>query len=257
MLVFLKCRPPPTPPLLARAVRLDASDEGVFGPAEIFPYLLVNIGSGVSIMLVEDASTMRRVSGTALGGSTFLGLCMALTSATTFEEALSLALLGSDEGINLTVGDIYGGDYSSVGLPANVVASFFGKVPRMNSEDLAAMPEADIARALLLLITNNIGQIAYLNALRCDVQRIYFAGNFLRHNRVSMWALSIGLSNWSSLDGRTMEAIFFKHEGYFGAVGGLLQTFGIRDGAGANSGSRSVSPSDLADSEAGTSTAAS
>ena len=41
--------------------------------------------------------------------------------------------------------------------------------------------QADIARALLMMISNNLGQVAYLNALREGCNRIYFAGNFFHH----------------------------------------------------------------------------
>ncbi|CAI7866066.1 unnamed protein product, partial [Closterium sp. NIES-54] len=45
----------------------------------IFPYLLVNIGSGVSILKVDGPQQYERVSGTNLGGGTFWGLGSLLT----------------------------------------------------------------------------------------------------------------------------------------------------------------------------------
>jgi pantothenate kinase len=42
--------------------------------SEIFPYLLVNIGSGVSIIKVTSSETYERISGTSLGGGTLWGL---------------------------------------------------------------------------------------------------------------------------------------------------------------------------------------
>lgn len=50
------------------------------GP-NIFPYLLVNIGSGVSILKVESEEEFERVGGTATGGGTFWGLGSLLTKA--------------------------------------------------------------------------------------------------------------------------------------------------------------------------------
>ena len=47
----------------------------------IFPYLLVNIGSGVSILKVESEEEFERVGGTATGGGTFWGLGSLLTKA--------------------------------------------------------------------------------------------------------------------------------------------------------------------------------
>ena len=121
-----------------------------------YPYILVNIGSGVSILLVKSENDYKRISGTSIGGGTFLGLCCLLTGCSTYEEAISLAtkgfsckyvyfyfllskckcnlllfffffyfidMKGDSTKVDKLVRDIYGGDYSRFGLPGNVVAS--------------------------------------------------------------------------------------------------------------------------------------
>jgi pantothenate kinase len=47
--------------------------------AGLWPYLLVNIGSGVSIGRVDGEGRYQRVSGTNIGGGTFWGLGRLLT----------------------------------------------------------------------------------------------------------------------------------------------------------------------------------
>ena len=61
----------------------DASHHYQFQSLEpdIFPYLLVNIGSGVSILKVESEDSYRRIGGTSMGGGTFWGLGSLLTKA--------------------------------------------------------------------------------------------------------------------------------------------------------------------------------
>ena len=49
------------------------------------------VGTGVSILHVKSPTEYTRVSGTALGGGTFLGLCRLLTDAGEFEQALDCA----------------------------------------------------------------------------------------------------------------------------------------------------------------------
>ena len=49
------------------------------------PCLLVNIGSGVSIIKVDEDGNFERISGTSLGGGTLWGLLSLLTPATTFD----------------------------------------------------------------------------------------------------------------------------------------------------------------------------
>ncbi len=49
-----------------------------------YPFLLVTIGSGVSILSVRGPENYKRVYGTSLGGGTFLGLCCLLTGYQTY-----------------------------------------------------------------------------------------------------------------------------------------------------------------------------
>lgn len=56
-------------------------ERGAADDTQIFPYLLVNIGSGVSMIKVDGWSSFERVSGTNIGGGTFWGLCRLLTGA--------------------------------------------------------------------------------------------------------------------------------------------------------------------------------
>ena len=83
-------------------------------------YLLVNIGTGVSMLLVEREGVFRRVGGTALGGGTFFGLVSLLTGCDSFQEAISLALQGNHMNVDLLVRDIYGGGYDKFGLRGTV-----------------------------------------------------------------------------------------------------------------------------------------
>lgn len=70
---------------------------------DLYPYLVVNVGSGVSILLVESRTKYRRVWGTSIGGGTFLGLCCLLTGCETFEEAIALAAKGDHRHVDKLV----------------------------------------------------------------------------------------------------------------------------------------------------------
>lgn len=186
--------------------------------SEPYPFLLVNIGSGVSILAVYGPNNFKRVSGTSLGGGTFLGLCCLLTGCNTFEEAIELATGGDNTRVDKLVKDIYGGDYGPFDLPGDLVASSFGQ---MNLKDRRnAVTREDLARATLVTITNNIGSIARMCAVNEQIERVVFVGNFLRVNPISMKLLAYAMDYWSK---GTMKALFLEHEGYFGAVGCLLQ----------------------------------
>ncbi|KAJ7943650.1 Pantothenate kinase 2 [Quillaja saponaria] len=164
---------------------------------DLYPYLLVNIGSGVSMIKVEGDGKFQRVSGTSVGGGTFWGLGRLLTKCTSFDQLLELSHRGNNRVIDMLVGDIYGGlDYSKIGLKSTAIASSFGKTISNNKELEEYQPE-DIARSLLRMISNNIGQIAYLNALRYGLKRIFFGGFFIRGHAYTMDTISVAVNFWS------------------------------------------------------------
>uniref|UniRef100_A0A8C0S2Y1 Pantothenate kinase 2 n=1 Tax=Canis lupus familiaris TaxID=9615 RepID=A0A8C0S2Y1_CANLF len=187
-----------------------------------YPLLLVNIGSGVSILAVYSKDNYKRVTGTSLGGGTFFGLCCLLTGCTTFEEALEMASRGDSTKVDKLVRDIYGGDYERFGLPGWAVASSFGNM--MSKEKREAVSKEDLARAMLITITNNIGSIARMCALNENINQVVFVGNFLRINTIAMRLLAYALDYWSK---GQLKALFSEHEGYFGAVGALLELLKI------------------------------
>ncbi|XP_034657066.1 pantothenate kinase 3 isoform X1 [Drosophila subobscura] len=194
------------------------SEKRAFNFSQPFPFILVNVGSGVSILAVYGPDNYKRISGTSLGGGTFLGLCCLLTGCTTFEEAIQLATKGDNRKVDKLVKDIYGGDYNRFGLPGDLVASSFGQ---MHIDDKrVSVSREDLANATLVTITNNIGSIARMCALNEKIDRVVFVGNFLRVNPISMKLLAYAMEFWSN---GTMKGLFLEHEGYFGALGCLLQ----------------------------------
>ena len=88
-----------------------------------YPYIIVNIGSGVSILHVTSYDKFRRIGGTSVGGGTFLGLCSLLTGVENFQDAMDLAERGDNTRVDKMVRDIYGGDYDKLGLSGDLVAS--------------------------------------------------------------------------------------------------------------------------------------
>ncbi|XP_011622021.2 pantothenate kinase 2 isoform X2 [Amborella trichopoda] len=186
---------------------------------DLFPYLLVNVGSGVSMIKVDGYGKFQRVSGTNVGGGTFWGLGRLLTKCKSFDEILELSQRGDNSAVDMLVGDIYGGmDYSKIGLSASTIASSFGKVIS-ESKDLSEYRPEDISLSLLRMISYNIGQISYLNALRYGLNRIFFGGFFIRGHAYTMDTISFAVHFWSKGEA---QAMFLRHEGFLGALGAFM-----------------------------------
>ncbi|KAI9655055.1 MAG: hypothetical protein M1831_005015 [Alyxoria varia] len=224
--------------------------------SQIYPYLLVNIGSGVSMIKVEGPRKHSRIGGTSLGGGTLWGLLSLITGARTFDEMLTLADKGDNKEVDMLVGDIYGFEgYGKIGLKKETIASSFGKVYKMKreaereAEDVGGLANGDlwrtdsrngptsgsteglgdggrafkpedVSRSLLYAVSYNIGQIAYLQSCKHNLEHIYFGGSFIRGHRQTMNTLSYAIDYWS--DGEK-QAYFLRHEGYLGAVGAFLK----------------------------------
>ncbi|KAI8979855.1 pantothenate kinase [Mycotypha africana] len=202
----------------------------------IYPYMLVNIGSGVSILKVDGPgpNNFSRISGTSLGGGTLWGLLSMLTDAPSFDDMLEMSKTGDNRNVDLLVGDIYGSDYSKLGLKSTRIASSFGKVFKKKSningmltakQHKESFAQGDIAKSLLYMVSNNIGQIAYLNAQQHGIKRIYFGGCFIRGHPITMNSLSYAIRFWSNGE---MKALFLRHEGHLGATGAFLKHQPVR-----------------------------
>ena len=192
--------------------------------SSFFPYLLVNIGSGVSILRVDGFGKYERVSGSSVGGGTFWGLCRLLTKVKTFDEVEQLSAAGHNPNVDLMVRDIYGSNgFESLGLGGDVIASSLGKIGSERHVNEPAEPSeydaGDLIRSLLFMITNNTTQIAFLNAEKHNISRVIFAGGFIQKNPYVWTRLSYGINFWSK---GNMEALFLAHDGYLGALGAFL-----------------------------------
>ncbi|KAF4315869.1 hypothetical protein BBO99_00007248 [Phytophthora kernoviae] len=90
---------------------------------DIYPYLLVSIGSGVSVLYVKGPGDYERVSGSSIGGGTYWGLCRLLTHCESYDEALDLCVHGSNHSVDMSVGDIYATKYkhpNAFAMPVSV-----------------------------------------------------------------------------------------------------------------------------------------
>lgn len=162
--------------------------------------------------------------------------------------------------VDMLVGDIYSGDYESIGLPASTIASSFGKVVS-GGLSLADVKPADAALSALRMIrcvifdcdasssplshlcSYNIGQLAFLNAKRYGLQRVVFGGFFLRGHPFTMETISFSIRFWSQVRATTlhtiatvhhgattahnqgeMAAMFLRHEGFLGALGAFRRS---------------------------------
>jgi type II pantothenate kinase len=184
----------------------------------VYPLLLVNIGSGVSIIRIDSPDIFRRVAGSPLGGGTALGLGKVLLGCQSFEELIELSVNGYPSKVDLSVADLMG-PFSQNSFSPDTLAASLGKVA-------GDRPRQDLAQSIIRMVSYNIGYIAYLVARIQSLDHIYFSGKFVHKHAPTMEAISYAVEfygrNWSDLS--NMEARFLLHEGFLGSIGALVNS---------------------------------
>ena len=172
----------------------------------MFPYALVSIGTGTSISKVDQTGG-QRVTGTAIGGGTLLGLGALVTGEDEYIKIIDKAAMGDRSGVDVLVRDIYGGDLP--GLSGDVTASNFGKAASRKPEDLG--------RALLQMVGEVLAVISSLAADKVGAQEVLYIGASLRNNPI----LTEVLESITRFMGQRPR--FVQNSEYAGAIGALLQ----------------------------------
>ncbi len=158
----------------AQILRREASD----GPP-VERYLLVSVGTGTSVLLV-DGIAVSRVGGTALGGGTVLGLGAALLGTPDFESVCRLAEKGDRAEVDLLVSDIYRA--GEIPLIGDATASAFGRLARQPGGRGAGASDEDLASAIMSLVAENVALICHGLSALTQTQRVVFGGSTLRDN---------------------------------------------------------------------------
>jgi type II pantothenate kinase len=165
-------------------------------------YLLVSVGTGVSVNLVR-AGSGARVGGTALGGGSLVGLSQLLLGTRDFDEIVALAARGDRSRVDLSIADVYGGALPP--LVARAPASHFAKLDSTAREDLAA--------ALIGAIGHNLGLICGQLAQSHGARAVLYCGSTVARNDPLQQVLA-----WQT--GVYGPAVHFPAQGaYCGALG--------------------------------------
>ena len=173
------------------------------------PSMLCNIGSGVSICKIGER--IERLTGSCLGGGSVLGLATMMLGVQSYDELLDLCNSGNANNVDTLYSDIdrdNGTDTLAVSL---------GKLALQPRKDFR---REDIAKSLLNMVAYNIANVAYLAGKLQKLNQVCFVGNFIRGYDYTMDRISFAMNYWSE---GTAEALFLKHDGYFGALGALFE----------------------------------
>ncbi|MFC4023524.1 type II pantothenate kinase [Oceanobacillus longus] len=171
-------------------------------------YIIVSIGTGTSIFHVTPTH-YERLSGSGIGGGTFMGLGSLITGEKDFFKLVELAAKGDHKNSDLLVKDIYAPDEAP--LFGDLTAANFGK-----AHDNDSATTEDHMTALIQLIGETIILLAGQAAIAKNTQKIVFVGSTLDRNKALQDVLS------SFQDRMAYVPVFLSRGPYAGAIGSLL-----------------------------------
>eukprot|EP00343_Euplotes_focardii_P000190 CAMPEP_0205801722 /NCGR_PEP_ID=MMETSP0205-20121125/3807_1 /ASSEMBLY_ACC=CAM_ASM_000278 /TAXON_ID=36767 /ORGANISM="Euplotes focardii, Strain TN1" /LENGTH=178 /DNA_ID=CAMNT_0053066947 /DNA_START=729 /DNA_END=1262 /DNA_ORIENTATION=- len=178
----------------------------------MYPYILVNLRSGANFIRVDSKTEFKRCIGTSIGAGTFVGISKLLFKTSDPTKALMAGLKGDSRNIDMSVGDIYGTSYDKIGLPAEVIASSFGKIKDYTKEEIQALKKEDISISLLNMVLFNTLTIANLVAQIEKINNVVVIGHHLKVLELEQ-LLEMGFSFLSQ--GKS-KIFFLKHSSYLG-----------------------------------------
>ena len=134
--------------------------------------IVVSMGTGTALIhckKVGDATEIKYLGGTGVGGGTLLGLTQKLTGVGTVEHIEALCAEGDIAKIDLRISDI-SKNRTYENMKDNLTVSNFGKV-----SDIAT-PE-DLALGVANMVAETIAMVAVFAARGCGVKDVVLTGN--------------------------------------------------------------------------------
>lgn len=197
-------------------VEFDATMNGVMyqmkqGSIEPKAAIIANIGTGTSIHIMQE-KIHKRLGGTGIGGGTLLGLGMALTGISDFEEIIEQSRAGSRTKIDVLVSDIY--KNNKLPLKGTLTASNFGGIS-LNTDTHTS--SSDLLAGVQGIIGEVVASLCIQVAEAHQVEDIIYIGTTLEDNEL----LQQIIESYTIL--KLKKPIFLDKHGYSGAIGALLE----------------------------------
>ena len=123
------------------------------------------------------------------------------------------ATKGDNQFIDLSVGDIYGGNYSQFSLQSEIIASSFGKLKYV--KDVSKVQKKDIARSLVTLFVSSVSQITVMLSMNSNLDKAMVLGSpFNSLELMQMQRVCIGY-----FSGNKVNSVFNDYSQFFEIIG--------------------------------------
>lgn len=186
----------------------------------MYPYLLVNVRSGATFTRVDSKTEHKRITGSVIGSNLFMGVLRIINRFSDPKEALNGAVEGDSTDVDMSVGDIYGGEYKGLNLPQNMIASSFGKLQKVDDPlgPNSNIKGNDIAKSLLTMVSVNTLIMSKMIAQIEKIKSVVWIGahvDVLEYMQMSQDAFKV-------VNNQECKLIFPTYHSFLGSLGLLL-----------------------------------
>lgn len=182
----------------------------------LYPYILTTGDEGICVYRVDSIDSHQKIGGNTIGPTSIWSLFYLACNYEDLEFAMKESFKGNNEYIDLSVGDIYGGDYSGVGLSSDIIASSFSKV---NVSDINLIEKKDIGKSLAIFYGVTYAQVSALISSKEKINKIIISGDtfdcleLMQMIQSCLWELS----------GKNLEGIFCDYSKFFEIIGMIVE----------------------------------
>ena len=182
----------------------------------LYPYLLATGDEGISVYRVDSVDSRKKIGDNTIGPTTIWSLFYLTCNYKDLEFAMNEAFKGNNEYIDLSVGDIYGGDYEDISLGADLIAGSFSKV---KTSDVNLIEKKDIGKSLAIFYGVTYSRFAALVSWGEKINKMIISGDTFDSLEL-MQMIQSCLGEYSK---HSINAVFSDYSKYFEIIGMLVE----------------------------------
>ena len=183
---------------------------------KLYPYILSTGEEGISIYRVDSIDTYKKIGNNILGPTSLWSLLNLTCNYEDPKLALKEAINGNNQLIDLSVGDIYGGDYGGASLCSDLIASSFSKVSKDN---IKLIEKKDIGKSLLIFYGVTYAQVSTMVSSGEKIDKNIISGDtFGSLELMQMIQNCLGLFSGNNIGG-----VFNEYSNYYEIIGMIVE----------------------------------
>ena len=184
---------------------------------KLYPYLLTIGTDDLTVYKVDSVNSFAKLGYNSLGPTSLWSLLNLTCNYDDTKLALSEVIKGNNELIDLSVGDIYGGDYAGVSLCSELIACSFSKVS--NGDNINKVNQKDIGKAIFIFYGVTYAQVAAMVSSGIKVDKNIICGDTFE----SFELIQLIQNCLAVFNGNTSQAIFNDYSNYFSIIGMIIE----------------------------------